>query len=133
MIVVKCGICKKEFWARGRNNKYCSDECRKKASKISNTKGATHMAHVMDTYKTGFLALREKEAREHGLSYGHYQAQRQSEHVRVERKPKSRIEQMVERQHSTEYEFRKQQFNEIVAQVEEIGEKWENQSTIGTE
>ena len=130
MKICRCCICKKDFWARNCNAKYCSDECRKAGNKINQAKGETRARYLMETYHSNTLDKTIQEAHEKGVSYGELQADKYKKLVTA-RKPKTRIEQMVEAQHSSDWEYRKQQFDEIVAQ-HEVGE-WENQNIIGTE
>jgi len=128
MKICKCYICKKEFEARNINTKYCSKECKKAGEKLNRAKGDARSRYLMELYHSNTLDGTIQEAFDKGVSYGQLQAERYKKLVTVNNpkpNPKKRV------QPSISYEYRKQQFDEIVAQ-QEVGE-WENQNTIGTE
>ena len=71
-----CPICHKEFSPRNIEQKFCSEECRKKARKIEMRRllGRNAAKQVNEQSKPKTLAEWCKEAAECNLDYGNYRA-----------------------------------------------------------
>ncbi len=117
-----CTECGEEFLGYPRK-KYCPEcDAIKKKNSSTTRKYKIKLQKELEGCKAMNLANAVQEAKKQGMSYGKYQAEEYAKTVKIDF-PKKEIP----------YEHRKQQFNEIVAQMEEREKGWENQSTTGME
>lgn len=86
--IKNCKLCGKEFTTHKKNVRYCSDECREKATVSKHQRNnqeqfdKRHAEKAMSKVKTGELDKRLAEARRRGMSYAELQKEKTLEKIR---------------------------------------------------